>query len=283
MKNKIIKKYKLKKKRTLAEKIKNKRQRITAVKETLNIIKQYSKSSTLTYKQKPFASKKLSRLIEKGVWQKMSPKMRSEFFRKENWIVTKTSRGTKTLSFKKEKSYIGAIKGIEKNKRLRTIAGLNEVVREYNALFEKYSATRKNEKEPFTPKQQKELRKLKNTLLWSQLQNAQTIQRKETLKKQIEIFKENIFETPKLTSTAERINIYEYIINYKQNVLDEFRKDFERYTGREGTDTEIISLFMDEIVSKSGLSNLKKGGGIETQADAYWDDTRSLIVYLSNL
>lgn len=277
-----LKKYKSKRKKTLADKIKSKSLRISAVKETFKVLKQYSKSSTLTYRQKPFASKKLSQLIKKGVWQKMSPKMRSEFFRKENWIVKKTPRGAKTLSFKKEKSYIGAIKGIEKNKLLRTIAGLNEAVRTYNALFEKYSATRKNEKEPFTPKQQKELRKLKNTLLWSQLQNARTIQRKETLKKQIEIFKENIFETPTSTGTAERINIYEYIITYKQNVLDDFREQFKRYTGREGTDKEIISVFMDEIINQSGLTNLRKGK-VETQADAYWDDTRNLIIYLSNL
>ena len=123
---------------------------------------------------------------------------------------------------------------------------------------------------------------MKNTLLWSQLQNARTIQRKETLKKQIEIFKENIFETPTSTGTAERINAYEYIISYKQNVLDEFREQFERYTGREGTDKEIISVFMDEIINQSGLTNLQKGK-VETQADAYWDDTRNLIVYLSNL
>lgn len=281
-KNLTLKNKKTKKRKTIADIIKSKSLRISAVKETFKVLKQYSKSSTLTYRQKPFAAKKLSNLIQKGVWQKMTPKMKGEFFRNENWTITKTTRGVKTISFKKEKSYIGAIKGIEKNKRLRTIAGLNEVVKAYNSLFEKYSATRKNEKEPFTPQQQKQLRKLKNQLLWSQLQNANTIQRKETLKKQIEIFKENIFETPTSTGTAERINIYEYIISYKQNVLDEFRDLFKEYAGREGDDTEIVSVFMDEIVAKSGLSNLKRGKNV-IQADAYWDDTRNLIVYLSNL
>lgn len=223
-----------------------------------------------------FVEKAFKRLWRKGLWQKMSPKMRKEFYKSKNWewkqIETGKKKGSKYFVFKKWSRYKASIKGMERYKFLRSMEGLNEIVKQYHQTYEKY-------KDTMTEKQEDTLRKLKNTLLWSQLQNAKTQQRKESLKQQIKIFKENDLGSLFQTGASQRIDFTTFILTYKPQYIEKYQEYFKQATGREGTDSEIISIYKEELISDLQLEPLKKGKH-DYQTGAYWDEYSDSIIYL---
>ena len=219
-----------------------------------------------------FVEKAFTRLYRKGIWQKMSPKMRREFYKHKNWEWKQTKKGAPYFTFKKLKRYQASIKGMERHKFLRSMEGLNEMVKQYHQIYEKF-------KDTMTLQQEKILRKMKNTLLWSQLQNAKTQQRKETLKQQIKIFKEDDLGRLFQTGTFQRIDFTTFILTYKPELIEKYQEYFKEFTGREGNESEIISIYKEDMITDLGLTNLKRGkNGI--QEGAYWDEYSDSIIYL---
>ena len=260
-----LKKYKLRKKSNLAK--------------VLNSDSAFAPFNKLVFK-----------LHRQGIWQKMTLKMKKEFSKRKNWkLTTKTfqigkrkGKSIKYFEFTKLKQYLGSIKGMETLKSLRTMEGLNKLSQEYHKKYMQYLGTKNNERQGFTFKQEQELRKMKNTLLWSQLQNAKTQQRKETIKQQIKYFKQDIGAVPTLTGASERIDFTTFIMTYKYDIFEKYAEIFKDYTGKEGTYSEVITVFKDEMLTELGLEPARKGGKLkdEYQEGVYWDDTHNMIIYI---
>ena len=235
-------------------------------------------------------NKLVFKLHKQGIWQKMTLKMKKEFSKRENWkLTTKTfksgerkGKSIKYFEFTKLKQFKGSIKGMETLKSLRTMEGLNKLSQEYIKKYMQYLGTKDNGRQGFTFKQEQELRKLKNRLLWSQLQNAKTQQRKETIKQQIKYFKEDIGAVPNLMGASERIDFTAFIMTYKHDIFEKYAEIFKDYTGRDGTYSEIITVFKDNMISELDLEPARKGGKLkdEYQEGVYWDDTNNMIIYI---
>ena len=242
------------------------------MKPTLKKYKQRKTNIQVKSADNWFIEKAFTRLYRKGIWQKMTPKMRREFYKAKNWVWKQAKKGTSYFTFKKLKRYQASIKGMERHKFLRSMEGLNEMVKQYHQTYEKF-------KDTMTLQQEKILRKMKNTLLWTQLQNAKTQQRIETLKQQIKFFKQDDLGRLFQTGASQRIDFTTFILTYKPELIEKYQAYFKEFTGREGTESEIISIYKEEIISDLGLEQLKKGKH-DYQTGAYWDEYSDSIIYL---